>query len=324
MIGIYKIQNKVTDKVYIGKSVNIEKRWIQHRCHLNNNVHANDYLQKAWNKYSENGFDFSVLCECEESVLDEKEIYYINLYKATDRNYGYNLREGGDGGSLSQETIEKLRGVGSTLSEDDVRHIKMCMYLLMDRKEIAEMYNVSPKVLTAISQGKNWGYVLPELNDKIHNLKQSLIDERNQMIVNHYDNGLKIAEIARLTGLSTSIVEKAVYKYRDIKSKDSQMEKYNKIFELHNQGINNYQISKIVGVSASTVQRYLSGEQHPLNKPSNKKITDEIEDKVIDMYFNDNLGSVEIGKILDLSKTTVMNIVNNFKNKSTAPSGVSA
>lgn len=324
MIGIYKIQNKVTDKVYIGKSVNIEKRWIQHRCHLNNNVHANDYLQKAWNKYGENGFNFSVLCECEESVLDEKEIYYINLYKATDRSYGYNLREGGDGGAMSQETIEKLRGVGSTLSEDDVRHIKICMYLLMDRKEIAEIYNVSPKVLTAISQGKNWGYVLPELNDKIHNLKQSLIDERNQMIIDYYDNGLKITDIVKLTGLSTSIVEKAVYKYRDIKSKDSQMEKYNKIFELHNQGVNNYQISKIVGVSASTVQRYLSGEQHPLNKPSNKKITDEIEDKVIDMYFNDNLGSVEIGKILDLSKTTVMNIVNNFRNKSTAPSGVSA
>lgn len=324
MIGIYKIQNKVTDKVYIGKSVNIKKRWIQHRCHLNNNVHVNGYLQKAWNKYGENGFDFSVLCECEESVLDEKEIYYINLYKATDRSYGYNLREGGDGGTMSQETIEKLRGVGSTLSEDDVRHIKMCMYLLMDRKEIAEMYNVSPKVLTAISQGKNWGYVLPELNDKIHNLKQSLIDERNQMIIDYYDNGLKITDIVKLTGLSTSIVEKAVYKYRDIKSKDSQMEKYNKIFELHNQGVNNYQISKIVGVSASTVQRYLSGEQHPLNKPSNKKITDEIEDKVIDMYFNDNLGSVEIGKILDLSKTTVMNIVNNFKNKSTALSGVSA
>ena len=324
MIGIYKIQNKVTDKIYIGKSVNIEKRWIQHRCHLNNNVHANDYLQKAWNKYGENGFNFSVLCECEESVLDEKEIYYINLYKATDRSYGYNLREGGDGGAMSQETIEKLRGVGSTLSEDDVRHIKMCMYLLMDRKEIAEMYNVSPKVLTAISQGKNWGYVLPELNDKIHNLKQSLIDERNQMIIDYYDNELKITDIVKLTGLSTSIVEKAVYKYRDIKSKDSQMEKYNKIFELHSQGVNNYQISKIVGVSASTVQRYLSGEQHPLNKPSNKKITDEIEDKVIDMYFNDNLGSVEIGEILDLSKTTVMNIVNNFKNKSTAPSGVSA
>ncbi len=324
MIGIYKIQNKVTDKVYIGKSVNIEKRWIQHRCHLNNNVHANDYLQKAWNKYGENGFNFSVLCECEESVLDEKEIYYINLYKATDRSYGYNLREGGDGGAMSQETIEKLRGVGSTLSEDDVRHIKMCMYLLMDRKEIAEMYNVSPKVLTAISQGKNWGYVLPELNDKIHNLKQSLIDERNQMIIDYYDNELKITDIVKLTGLSTSIVEKAVYKYRDIKSKDSQMEKYNKIFELHNQGVNNYQISKIVGVSASTVQRYLSGEQHPLNKPSNKKITDEIEDKVIDMYFNDNLGSVEIGEILDLSKTTVMNIVNNFKNKSTTLSGVSA
>ena len=151
-----------------------------------------------------------------------------------------------------------------------------------------------------------------------------MIDERNQEIVSHYDNGLTITEIKNLMGLSKSIVEKAVYKYRDIKNKDSQIEKYNKIFELHNQGINDYQISKIVDVSPSTVQRYLSGEQHPLNKPSNKKITDEIEHKVIDMYFNDNLGSIEIGKILDLSKTTVMSIVNNFKNKGTASQEVSA
>lgn len=324
MIGIYKIENKVNGKVYIGQSVNIENRWKQHKAGLRNNHHRNDYLQKSWNKYGEDNFDFVVLCECNENELDDNEINYINQYKSTDDNYGYNLREGGESGFMTEDTIEKLRGMGSTLSKDDVRHIKMLMYLLMDRNEIAKMYNVSPKVLTAISQGKNWGYILSELNDKIHNLKQTLIDERNQMIVSHYDNGLKIAEIVNLTGLSTSIVEKAIYKYRDIKSKDSQMEKYNKIFELHNQGVNNYQISKIVKVSPSTVQRYLSGEQHPLNKPSNKKITENLECNIIDMYFNQNLGSVEIGELLDISKTTVMNVVNSFKNKSTALSGVSA
>ena len=138
------------------------------------------------------------------------------------------------------------------------------------------------------------------------------------MIVSHYDNGLSITKIVEKTGLSTSIVEKAVYKYRGVKSKDKQMNKYNKIFELHEQGVNNYQISKMVDVSPSTVQRYLSGEQHPLNKPSNKKITVELENKIIDMYFNNNFGSVKIGKLLDISKTTVMNVVNSYKNISTA------
>ena len=102
------------------------------------------------------------------------------------------------------------------------------------------------------------------------------------------------------------------------------MNKYNKIFELHEQGVNNYQISKMADVSPSTVQRYLSGEQHPLNKPSNKKITVELESKIIDMYFNNNFGSVKIGELLDISKTTVMNVVNSYKNISTTSSEVSA
>lgn len=324
MIGIYKIENKVNGKVYIGQSVNIDSRWKGHIASLRNNHHKNDHLQKSWNKYGEDNFDFSVLCECTKEELDDKEIYYINYYKATDAEHGYNLRDGGESGTMTVDAIEKMRGLGSTLSKDDVRHIKMLMYLLMDRKEIAKIYNVSPKVLTAISQGKNWGYILPELNDKIHSLKQTLINERNQMIISHYDNGLKIIEIVNLTGLSTSIVEKAVYKYRGINDKDSQMGKYTKIFELHNQGVNNYQISKIVGVSPSTVQRYLSGEQHPLNKPSNKKVNTELSNKIIDMYFNKNLGSIEIGKLLDISKTTVMNVINSFKNQSATSLEVSA
>ena len=142
-------------------------------------------------------------------------------------------------------------------------------------------------------------------------------DERNQEIVSHYDNGLTITEIKNLMGLSKSIVEKAVYKYRDIKNKDSQIEKYNKIFELHNQGINDYQISKIVDVSPSTVQRYLYKNVHPLNKAGNTKVNDELREKILDMYFNQKMTSIPISKNLGISKTTVMNVVNNYKYSST-------
>lgn len=318
VVGIYKITNIKNNKVYIGQSVNIKTRWKQHIAELNSNKHGNEHLQYSWNKYGENSFVFETICECEKESLDDLEIKYIEEYDSMNNIYGYNIREGGNGG-LSQETILKLRGLGSTLSYEDVKRIKMCMFLLMDRNEIAKQFNVSSKVLTAISQGKNFEYILPDINDKIHNLKQTLIDERNQHIVSKYKKGIKISEICKEMDLSTSIVEKAVYRYCNPNDRTEQIEKYNKIFELHNSGINNYQISKIVGVSPSTVKRYLVEGVHPLNRASNKKINDELENKVINLYFTDNIGSVEIGKRLDISKTTVMNIVNKYiVNKSTA------
>lgn len=318
MVGIYKITNLQNNKVYIGQSINIQERWKQHKSELNCHRHQNDHLQKAWDIYGKDNFKFEIICECSKDELDDKEIFYISEYNSINRDYGYNIQNGGASSPSAQETIEKLRGCGSDLSKDDVYRIKICMYLLMDRKEISNKYNVSPKVLTAISQGKNFDYILPELNESIHNLKQNLIDERNQKIVLLYDNGNSITEICKIMDLSESIVEKAIYKYRQPKSKESQMKKYNKIFELHNQGINNYQISKLVHVSPSTVKRYLSGEQHPMNKPGNLKVTDDVKDKILQLYFKDSLGSVEISKQLDMSKTTVMSVINQYKNKISA------
>ena len=45
MIGIYKIENKVNGKIYIGQSVNIENRWKQHMRELNKSSHKK-HLEK--------------------------------------------------------------------------------------------------------------------------------------------------------------------------------------------------------------------------------------------------------------------------------------
>ena len=37
MRGIYKITNKNNGKVYIGESLNIERRWEEHKKELSNN-----------------------------------------------------------------------------------------------------------------------------------------------------------------------------------------------------------------------------------------------------------------------------------------------
>lgn len=106
MIGIYKIENKVNGKVYVGQSVNIETRWKNHRCELNRGTHYNDYLQRSWNKYGADNFDFSVIEECEQCELNDKEIYWIDLYHSCESEYGYNSQLGGAGDILYRPVLQ--------------------------------------------------------------------------------------------------------------------------------------------------------------------------------------------------------------------------
>ena len=49
MIGIYKIENKINNKIYVGQSSLIEKRWYQHKSNYLNPTY-NSALYKAMNK----------------------------------------------------------------------------------------------------------------------------------------------------------------------------------------------------------------------------------------------------------------------------------
>ena len=108
-IGIYCIENMINNKKYIGQSIHIKRRWYEHKHELNNNMHDNDYLQKAWNKYGFDNFKFYIIEICDEKDLDDKECYYISLYNTMDDNYGYNLKIGGANRMISESTREKLR-----------------------------------------------------------------------------------------------------------------------------------------------------------------------------------------------------------------------
>lgn len=95
MCGIYIIRNTVTDKLYIGKSVDIKKRFNTHKHNLRNGRHCNKYLQRAWDKYGESAFEFCVLEECERDKLNALEIATIEKYANT--HDLYNMTDGGDG-----------------------------------------------------------------------------------------------------------------------------------------------------------------------------------------------------------------------------------
>ena len=54
--GIYSITNNESGNVYIGSSVNVNKRTQEHFRLLRKGEHPNSHLQRAWNKYGEQAF----------------------------------------------------------------------------------------------------------------------------------------------------------------------------------------------------------------------------------------------------------------------------
>lgn len=105
--GIYMIRNIINEKKYIGKSFDIKKRWSNHKYELNKGIHGNSHLQSAWNKYGRDNFVFSIVEECAEDELDNKETYWID--KLDTYHNGYNQTEGGgDGAHLPDEVKAKI------------------------------------------------------------------------------------------------------------------------------------------------------------------------------------------------------------------------
>ena len=92
--GIYKITNTITDKSYIGQSVNISDRW---KSHIRNGIAytpSNNKLYSDMQKYKPENYTFEVLEEVPRESLDEREKYWINFYKTN--TWGLNTT-GGNG-----------------------------------------------------------------------------------------------------------------------------------------------------------------------------------------------------------------------------------
>ena len=108
--GIYMIRCKINNKIYIGRSKNIKDRWKQHKKELRNNKHCNKNIQKDWNKYGQDNFEFNIIVECEEDKLNELERKYINEYKSC--GFGYNMTFGKDENGAEIHTEETRKKIG--------------------------------------------------------------------------------------------------------------------------------------------------------------------------------------------------------------------
>jgi len=61
--GIYLIWNETNARVYVGSSLNIEKRWNEHRYLLERGYHVNSRLQADWQEHGASEFSFEIVEE---------------------------------------------------------------------------------------------------------------------------------------------------------------------------------------------------------------------------------------------------------------------
>lgn len=107
--GIYGLVNLISDKWYIGQSVDIRKRRYEHFYKLRHGLHGNQHLQFAFLRDGETAFEFRILELLDECLLDARESAWIARYRSNERATGYNLDGGGNPRKhLTDETKRKI------------------------------------------------------------------------------------------------------------------------------------------------------------------------------------------------------------------------
>lgn len=92
--GVYMIRHTTSGKVYIGSSAGrsgILGRMNRHIEDLRGGGHHSVHLQRAWDKYGPEAFEFIVLEYCPAEECLDREQVFMDFYKCTDRRHGYNI-----------------------------------------------------------------------------------------------------------------------------------------------------------------------------------------------------------------------------------------
>mgnify|MGYP001567168099 CR=1 FL=1 len=156
--GIYKIVNKINNKIYIGQSINIEERFKQHKRSLNK--YLKYPLYRAFKKYGIENFEFIII---EEVInirdLDQREQYWLDHYQSYLPKKGYNLAIGAKGVIHSEESKKKisLNNSRAMLGKQHTEEAKQKMRINRNRNR-SKMSEETKLKISLSHKGKPSGY----------------------------------------------------------------------------------------------------------------------------------------------------------------------
>lgn len=123
--GIYKFENNINHKVYIGQAIDLYERKEKHKKNMKDLSHQ-EYFYKALRKYGWDNFSYEILEEFDifnQEQLNNLENYYIQLFNSLIPN-GYNMIPGGTNGAglAKGKIVEQYDLQGNFLKEYSSAH----------------------------------------------------------------------------------------------------------------------------------------------------------------------------------------------------------
>ena len=196
--SIYKIENLINSKVYIGQTLDKpEKRWSRHISEINNYV--NFYpLYMDMREYGVNSFSFQILeSDISEDMLDAKEIYYISKYKSFYQDGGYNLTRGGQISKSSKLTELQVLSIIDRIKNGE------------SFRDLANEFDVNYSTISDINCGDTWhfdSYTYPirkQLNPKKNYSESEAEEIRIQL-----QAGCNLTSVAKLHNTSVQTIRR--------------------------------------------------------------------------------------------------------------------
>lgn len=190
--GIYKITNLINNKIYVGQSRHIYRRWIEHRYSAKDQNNPT-LLYRAMRKYGENNFCFEIIEECEPNQLNEREAYYMYLYNSFTPN-GYNIKIPSED-NIYIHVPDYVNEIIYDLLYSDLKIV-----------DIAKKYELSEEQISRINKGSGW-----KLQDYIYPLRSTYNNWDCSQVIPLLQKGYKTKEIAFELNTTKSTIESYMY-----------------------------------------------------------------------------------------------------------------
>ena len=291
--GVYKIENIVNKKLYIGSSNNVYIRLSHHKSMLKGNKHHNKYLQNDWNKYKEDIFIFSLLEKVEdETSLLNREVHWFDFYHLFEENNGYNI--------LS--TASRCEGRRENLSEEHKKSIS---------KGLLNFYSVNE----SSKKGKNYPFKKISIEKSCEKCNKSFFVER--IVYSNGEQGVSKKEKRFCSEFcaSSRLSPMKGKTYDEIYGEELSQYKRKKI----GKGVKKYNQKN----PETLIKKFanLSGEKHPLfgkkgkNNPKFITLNRKELETIVKLYCEENKSITEIKRMTGISREIVKRelINNNIK-----------
>ena len=184
MIGIYKITNP-KGKIYIGQSINIERRFKEHKRYKKQGY--KNKLYNSFKKYNYDNHNFEVIEECDVHILNERERHWQEFYDCVENglNIQYTKTETRSGflseyhkqllrrpknKTLIKKALEKDNPIIINLKKESVIKLKKTI-IIKDKKPKEVFLKIKPiKIIKKINiKVKQKHYILDIINGIYYN-----------------------------------------------------------------------------------------------------------------------------------------------------------